>query len=410
MLIRRLAQYLGLVSLLVLAFGVGYISYPLLHTATEPVDTTLNNTVVAGTDMNVFWAAWNLMDRDFYGKKPSLAARTYGAIRGMVETFNDPYTYFVEPQPRKLEKDELSGKFGGIGANLELSADGYVLRVIPDQPAAQAGAKDGDILLLVDDHEITATMSVDDIAALIRGPVDSYVTLVIRRRTTGQKESVQMNLRIKRTEIHTPSVQWHLLDSTGANTHVGYIQQTIFTERSPDEMRTALKQLTDKGANSFILDLRGNPGGLVNSAVDIADMWLDKGLILVEERADGTTVTMEAKPGTVIGNAPLAVIVDGGSASASEILAGALQDHERAILVGEKTYGKGSVQLIHELPDHSSLHVTNAQWFTPNHHQITGRGLTPDVLVAQGVDPLPQAIAAVQKALVSKTRVTATHD
>ena len=145
-------------------------------------------------------------------------------------------------------------------------------------------------------------------------------------------------------------------------------------------------------------------GGSVSAAVDIADMWLDGGLVLIEQDVDGEETTMEAEKGTLAGNAPLVVVVDGGSASASEILAGALQDNRRATLVGEKTFGKGSVQLIHELPDQSSLHVTNAQWFTPKHYQIADQGLTPDIVVAPGVDPLLEAITAVESVIVATAR------
>jgi carboxyl-terminal processing protease len=186
---------------------------------------------------------------------------------------------------------------------------------------------------------------------------------------------------------------------------IGYIRHTLFTERSPAEMRQALEELAILGADRYILDLRGNPGGLVNAAVEIADFWLDGGVVYIEQRADGGERSQEATTGTLAGDAPLAVIIDAGSASASELLAGALQDHGRATLVGEKSYGKGSVQLIHELPDQSSLHVTNAQWFTPNRHQITNNGLQPDVPVTPGTDPLAQAIAVVEAAAVAKAPV-----
>jgi carboxyl-terminal processing protease len=154
--------------------------------------------------------------------------------------------------------------------------------------------------------------------------------------------------------------------------------------------------------------MRGNRGGLVSTAVAIADLWLDEGVIYVEQKADGSEITQSATAGMLV-NAPLVVIVDGGSASAAEIVAGALQDHGRAKLVGEKTFGKGSVQLIHELPDQSSLHVTNAQWLTPNRRPISGNGLEPDVPVAAGSDPLPNAIAVVEAASVAQAGPTPTN-
>lgn len=170
-------------------------------------------------------------------------------------------------------------------------------------------------------------------------------------------------------------------------------------------MEQAVTELKAQGATRYILDLRGNRGGLVSTAVAIADMWLDEGVIFVEQKADGTESVQSATEGTLV-DAPLVVIVDGGSASAAEIVAGALQDHGRAMLVGEKTFGKGSVQLIHELGDQSSLHVTNAQWLTPNRRPITGNGLEPDVPIVTGSDPLPQAIAVVEAETVAAAEPT----
>lgn len=396
---RHLPIYLVLISMVGLAFGVGYISYPLLHSAPE---AAVAPAAPGGeAEMGVYWEIWRLLDRDFYGDKPTPARRNYGAIRGMVESFNDPYTYFVEPQPRELERDSLAGKFGGIGATIEAGAGGYLLHPQAGQPAAQAGVQEGDLLLMVDDREITAQMTVDEVVALVRGPVGSPVTLVVRRQDESGAAQ-QLTLPVTRAEIYTPSVEWRMLADAGHES-VGYIRLALFTERSPEEMRRAIGELAGQGASRYILDLRGNPGGLVHSAVQIADLWLDGGVIYIEQRADGSEQTQQATAGTAVGNVPLAVIVDAGSASASEIVAGAIQDHDRGKLVGEKTFGKGSVQLIHELSDQSSLHVTNAQWLTPNRHPITAYGLQPDVPVEPGTDPLPQAIAVVEAAAVAQT-------
>jgi carboxyl-terminal processing protease len=356
--------------------------------------------------MRAYWDAWQILDRDFFGDKPDATTRTYGAIRGMVESFNDPYTYFVEPQPRELERDELAGRFGGIGANIELTGTGYILFPVSGLPAAEAGVLDGDLLLLVDDQEITPAMSLDEIATLVRGPIGSVVTLVVRRTPAEGGAAEELTLPITRAEMQTPSVEWRLLEDTASGT-VGYIIHTLFTERSAEEMEQALTELEAQGATRYILDMRGNRGGLVNTAVAIADMWLDEGVIFIEQKADGTETVQSATEGMLV-DAPLVVIVDSGSASAAEIVAGALQDHGRAMLVGEKTFGKGSVQLIHELPDQSSLHVTNAQWLTPNRRPISGDGLQPDVPVVTGDDPLPEAIAVVEAESVAQAEPTST--
>jgi carboxyl-terminal processing protease len=298
-----------------------------------------------------------------------------------------------------LEGDDLAGRFGGIGASIALTTTGYLLYPLPETPAAEAGMQGGDLLLLVDDQEITPAMSVEEVSVLVRGPIGSTVTLVVRRTAANGRETEELTLVITRAEIQTPSVRWELLADTASGT-VGYITHTLFTERSAEEMREALTKLHEQGATRYILDLRGNRGGLVSSAVAIADLWLDEGIIFIEERADGSEAVQSATEGTMV-DAPLVVIVDGGSASAAEIVAGALQDHGRATLVGEKTFGKGSVQLIHELPDKSSLHVTNAQWLTPNRRPITGHGLEPDVPIVAGSDPLPKAIAVVEAVTIA---------
>jgi carboxyl-terminal processing protease len=249
---------------------------------------------------------------------------------------------------------------------------------------------------------------------LVRGEVDSTVTIVVQRPAIAPTTAVNVasangtpaarlsdleTLRfvITRTELQTPSMEWRLLDDDPTTATIGYIRHTQFTANSAEEMRTALAELQAAGAERYLLDLRGNPGGPVDAALQMADMWLDEGLILIEEHANGEQERFEAESGTAVGNVPLVVLIDGGSASASEILAGALQDHHRAQWVGEQSYGKGSVQLRYELADKSSLFVTNAKWFTPDYHEIAGTGLTPDIVVEPGVDPLPIAIESVQQ-------------
>ena len=378
-------------TMVVLAFVAGYAAYPLLHAI--PLGPAVTGQVTQQQEMGQYWQVWNLLERDFYGEKPADEERTFGAIAGMVQSFGDPYTFFVEPEPRELERDQLAGKFGGIGATLELSDTGWVLHPLPEQPAARAGLLDGDVLIAVDGAPITGTMSSDAVIALVRGEPGTTVELRVRRAAPGEAAR-ELAFTVTRAEIETPSMEWRLLDDSPQTADVGYIRHTLFSERSADEMRRAVEELQAAGAHRFVWDLRGNPGGLLNIAVELADMWLDEGIILTEAKADGTRKVFSATPGQAAGTAPLVVIVDGGSASASEIVAGALHDHGRAQLVGSKTYGKGSVQLIHELADRSSLHVTTAQWFTPDGTQISGQGLAPDIAVAEGDDPLPAAVAA----------------
>jgi len=410
---RKILAAIGLLSLIAIALGVGYISYPLLHPATEPVTVGEQPPVAQEpVDMGLYWEVWHLLDRDFYGDPPDDTEQVHSAVRGLVDSFNDPYTYFVEPQPRELERDQLRGSFGGIGAFIEPVEDGYILKPMRGQPADEAGVEDGDLLLFVDDVEITPALTLDEITALVRGPVGEDVRLLVRRTVDDADHrdvhDEELTIVVTRALIETPSVTWEIRDD-GKGDRVGIITQSIFSERSAEEMRTAIRELTADSADRFILDLRGNPGGLVTAAVEIADMWLDDGLILIEEKADGSRTTFEAKPGQLTANAPLVVLVDGASASAAEIVAGALQDQGRAQLVGQQTFGKGSVQLIHELSDKSSLHVTNAEWLTPNGHAITGAGLTPDQPVAAGEDPMASALELLQGVSVANADVDRTQ-
>ena len=403
---RRVPLYFLLLGVLALTFGAGYIAYPLLHGASLPVSSVLLHPF-GGQNMDVYWEAWKLLDRDYYGEKPDSAARTYGAVSGMVQSFGDPYTYFVEPVARELERDELRGSFGGIGASIELSDAGYLLRPFPDQPAANAGVMDGDLLLMAEGIEITSRMSVDQVVGLIRGPVGTLVNLLVRRMADGDSPSEELTVQIQRAEIETPSMEWRMVENASPGGQVGYIEHSVFTERSPTEMSRAIEELSAQGADSFILDLRGNPGGLVSAAVEISDMWLSDGNILIEQRANGSENIFTADAETVRDDAPLIILVDRDSASSSEIVAGALRDNGRATLVGETTFGKGSVQLIHELSDQSSLHVTNAQWLTPNRVRITERGLNPDVPVAEGADPLAEAIAVAKGQVIAQASAPA---
>ena len=306
MVARRILLGMAGFAFVALAFFAGYATYPLLHEGALSALVGSTPASVSGSlDMGEYWQVWDLLDRDFYGEKPAAQQRTYGAITGMVQSFGDPYTYFVGPQKRELERDELAGKFGGIGANVEQSDRGYVIRPLADQPAALAGVLDGDLLLMVDGQEVTAAMTSDDVIALVRGPVGSNVTLVVRRSAQGDAPAQELTFTVTRTEIQTPSIEWRLLDDSPQTADIGYLRQTIFSERSPQEMRQAVEALSKAGAHRYVWDLRGNPGGLVNSAVEQADMWLDGGTIVVEEKAGGLRKTFEATPGTVVANAPL---------------------------------------------------------------------------------------------------------
>ena len=324
----------------------------------------------------LFWETWRLVEDKYYGELPARPKPVYGAIRGALATLDDPYTVFVEPEPRALERADLQGQFGGIGALVSRGEAGEViLRPMVNSPAERAGVLDGDQLLKVDDTPITATMATNDIVLLIRGEVGTAVRLTLKRAGVAEP----LELSVTREVIETPSVEWRLLESDAT---IGYMRIRLFTERTAEETRRALRDLQSQGATRLIVDLRDNGGGLLDAAVDVASQFLASGVVLYEQRRDQPERPYPVKSGGLALDQPVTVLVNGGTASASEIDAGALQDQRRAVLIGQKTFGKGSVQLVFDLSDQSSLHVTVARWLTPNRHQIDRQGLQPDIEVA----------------------------
>ena len=354
-----------LIALLGFATGFG-TNWLMLHLGT--VDAAQENL----EPFEIFWEAWHILERDFYGPLPDNTQVTYGAINGVVTLLDDPYTSFVEPQPRELERHDLQGRFGGIGAWIQQQELGtFVLSPMRNRPAAQAGILENDILIAVDDIAITTDTTMEDILTMIRGPVDTIVSITVHRGT-----EERLTFQVIRQEFEIPSVSWRILTD---DPNIGYVKLNLFSERTSGELEEALNDLFSQGAAQFVLDLRDNGGGLLQSAIDVASKFIADGVILYEERGNGEEKFYPAEPTSQVIDAPLVVLVNGGTASASEIVAGAIQDRERGLLVGERTFGKGSVQLIYDLSDGSSLHVTAAYWLTPNRNQIDGSGLIPDI-------------------------------
>lgn len=347
-------------------------------------------------NFTIYWEAWNRVEEQFYGEVPDSPQPVYGAIRGALTTLNDPYTVFIEPEPAQKEKEHLEGRFGGIGAYVSQNEAGQILlEPMPDRPAALAGLETGDVLVAVDGTRLTEEMTVDDVVSLIRGEVGTELVLTVER------EGETLELTVTRAIIETPSVQWRILEEAPS---LGYIRLSSFTERSNQELEQAFQELETQQATAYIFDLRGNGGGLLETAIDVASQFLTEGAVLIEDRKHQGERVYEVRAGGQALDKPLVLLVDGGTASASEIVAGALRDHDRATLIGEKTFGKGSVQLIYELSDASRLHVTVAKWFTPDRHKIDRQGLQPDIEVlfteedhAEGRDPqLARAIEFLQ--------------
>jgi len=358
--------------------GTGYaLRYHIAND--QPSDSQAEN-------FSLYWEAWNRVEQQFYGDIPQSSESTYGAIKGALATLNDPYTVFLEPEPAADEKAHLEGQFGGIGAYIGQNEAGKLtLDPMRDRPAEKAGIKKDDVLVAVDGLEITPEMTSNDVVDLIRGEIGTDVILTVERGDN------RLDITITRAIIETPSAEWRVLDEDPT---IGYIRLSSFTERSNDELNEAFTELSEQGVTAYIFDLRRNGGGLLQTAIDVASQFLSDGVVLREDRKNEGESTYEVRSGGRALTEPLVLLVDGGTASASEIVGGALQDYGRATLIGEKTFGKGSVQLIYELSDDSRLHVTVAKWFTPNGNKIDGEGLQPDIEVlfteedhATGNDP-----------------------
>ena len=382
---RRIAGFLLIGLLIELAFFAGIVLGPQL--------TGVLAGRSGGGHAPLLNEAWDIAESQFYGQRPTDQTRTYGAVRGMMESFQDPYSIFVEPPQTELQSQQLSGKFGGIGASVRRENGGrIVLSPFPDRPAARAGVKEGDVLIKIDDTPIAPETKFEEVTSLLRGEVGTKVNIAVER--SGQ----QLAFDITRAEISVPSVTWRLLSQAP---DVGYVRLNIFAQTSKDELIKAVADLRQQGARKLIFDLRDNGGGLLDAAIGVAGQFVD-GKVVSEKRRDGGPRDFAAEANGAARDLPLVVLVNGGTASASEIVAGAIQDKGRGVLVGVNTYGKGSVQNVIPLSDGSSLHVTVAEWLTPDGRQIAGKGLQPDVSIdlsaddaANGRDPqLDRAITA----------------
>jgi len=331
------------------------------------------------SELGVFWEAWHILQKEFYGPLPDSQQLTYSAIRGVLSTLDDPHTVLVEPVQHEAEKDEFQGEFGGIGAYVSVDEQGHLVIAAPidDTPASRAGLQANDIILKVDDTEVTG-MSQDAAIQLIRGPVGSTVTLTIQR----EGETAPLTFTLTREKIETPTVEQRMLED-----NIGYLHISFFSARTPKELVRALQKLQEAGAGKLILDLRSNPGGLVDSALATDSQFLPDGVIAYEQHKDGSRTPLNVQHGNRPTDVPMVVLINEGTASAAEIVAGALQDRDRAILIGaHQSFGKGSVQIPYDLSDGSSLHVTIAHWLTPNGTDLNQQGLTPDIWVKPPAD------------------------
>lgn len=306
---------------------------------------------------------------------------TYSAIKNMLESLDDPFTRFLTPNQYRSLQVNTSGELSGVGLQIALDPETGELAVvapIAGSPAEQAGIQPRDRILEIDGM-LTSQLTLDEAASRMRGATGTKVTLKIQGKD-GEPKSIELvRDRIALNPVYA------VLDSSQNNTPIGYIRLTQFSANAPSELAHAIAQLEEQGAQGYILDLRNNPGGLLQAGIEIARFWLDQGTVVYTVNRQGTLGSFEAY-GPALTEDPLVVLVNQGTASASEILAGALQDNGRAKLVGEKTFGKGLIQSLFDLTDGSGLAITVAKYETPKHRDINKLGIQPDLEVS--LDPI----------------------
>lgn len=331
------------------------------------------------TAVRTFEEVWAAIHDRYVDGQVDDAALVRGAIRGLVGGLGDPYSTYFDPVEAKEFADEIKGTFEGVGMEIGFKENQLaIIAPLPGTPAERAGLQAGDIILQIDAQD-TDGWSIDQAIKKIRGPKGSTVVFVIRRNQDEPKE-----ISVVRDTIVVSTVTAKML--TVDQHQVGYIKISSFTEDTVAKVRQEIQGQLAKSAEGFVIDLRNNPGGLLDASVDIASIFVSDHVIVSEVDQSGRRQDLRSTGGRLVDAQPVTVLVNGGSASASEIVAGALQDLGRATIIGQQTFGKGSVQQLDDLPDGSTLKLTIAKWYTPKNRSISEQGITPDIVVEPGTD------------------------
>jgi carboxyl-terminal processing protease len=340
-----------------------------------------------------FWEAWTLVHQEYVDQPVDDQKLAYGAIRGMLQALGDSHSGYDTPDEAKILQSDTSGQLEGIGAEVAAKGDAVeIISPMPGSPAEKAGVLPGDLVVGVN-GENTTGQDLFTVINKIRGPAGTQVKLKILR--AGEPDP--LNLTITRARITIPSVESKLLKGS-----LAYVKINSFGETTAAELRTQLTDLMAKSPKGLILDLRGNPGGYRDAAIEVASQFIDQGPIMFQKYGDGRIETFPAKSGGLALKIPMVVLVNQGSASASEIVSGAIQDDKRGQIIGQQSYGKGTVQDWHPLSnDQGSVRITIARWLTPTKRSIDKLGITPDIPVALSKDDRssnrdPQLDAAVK--------------
>jgi len=381
-----------LVPLLVGAFVGGVVVGGITRTAFGTLTIIGSwNEPPAGVDFSVLFKAWHLLDSYYVPATPTSTTpvqdRVYGSVMGLAASYNDPYTTFLPPTENKIFTEDIQGEFGGVGIEIGIRDDILVVvSPLKGSPAEKAGIQAGDKIIAVD-GEPTQGWSIEDAVLRIRGEIGTPVVLTIFR----EGEKAPRDIEVVRAKIAIPTLDYTLRDDG-----VFVISLYNFGGTSVELFREAMRAFVESPARALILDLRGNPGGFMEAAVEMASYFLPVGDIVVSEyRGEGKPLVHHRSRGYNIlqrakGGAKIFVLINRGSASASEILAGALQDHKKAVIIGETSFGKGSVQELFPVDPHTNLKITIAHWLTPSGKTISNKGITPDIVVEISPEDIAQ--------------------
>ena len=372
--VKKMAPWILAIMALLIVFAsgvfVGYIQRPEIDKITNVFGKELSKP--EEIDFSPFWKSWNIIEEKYVSNEGiSEQDMVWGAIQGLTDSLGDPYTTFFPPTENEVFKSEVKGEFGGVGMEIGMR-NGVLIVIAPLEgtPAHKAGLKAGDKILKIDGKE-TVDIALEKAVQMIRGEIGTKVKLTIL--SEGDEET-------KEVDIARDTIQIPVIGTEARTDGIFVIKLHSFSEKSIMAFRQALREMINSGSSKLILDLRSNPGGYLESAVDIASWFLPLGKVVAREQFSNKEETPYRSKGyDIFNNLPMVILVNKGSASASEILAGALQDYKIATIVGEKTFGKGSVQELVPVTDKTSLKVTIARWLTPEGRTISEKGLTPDV-------------------------------
>jgi len=371
---KRLSVVITLIIISVTSFGSGILVGRGQAVSGNGFASTLiyndhsDNTTDEQVDFNQFWELWKLAKVSYYKQPVEDKDLFYGALHGLLSGLDDPYSVYFDPEEAKAFNESIDGTFEGIGAEIGIKDDQLqIVAPLPDSPATQAGLKSGDRIYLIDETE-TYKMTVEEAVTLIRGEKGTTVTLTVGRDDVDEV----LKLPIVRDKIVINSVEWKIRDDS-----IVKISISTFNGDTSRLFNQAVNEALSAGVKGLVIDLRSNPGGLLTSAIDVASVWVGYQPIVLE-KAQEKTQSFRGSSAPRLADIPTVVLVNGGSASASEIVAGALQDYGLATVVGSQTFGKGSVQDYHNLVDGSAVKITIAEWLTPEGRSINKTGITPD--------------------------------